>query len=251
MIGMMEAGAKTSRVTRPTEPAPPLAILTSSKACIMTNNITRPSLPPVRTRTRPAPLVTPTPPQVLSPAPLPDVPRADPQPEAPRGSPQPASRKANKPHEAAARPAGDYEVGYGKPPRHSRYKPGQSGNPKGRPRGALSLNTIVRKRMHEIVSLKTARGISRVPRIEGLFMKAMEVGGRGEIRALERLFAMYVAAFPEPAEASEPVGPVDPGLVSDADKAILALMRAEMAAELRRGSRAAGGDDVGEEDDDA
>ena len=29
---------------------------------------------------------------------------------------------------------GDYEVGYGKPPKHSRFKPGQSGNPKGRPR---------------------------------------------------------------------------------------------------------------------
>ena len=26
----------------------------------------------------------------------------------------------------------DYEVGYGKPPVHSRFKPGQSGNPKGR-----------------------------------------------------------------------------------------------------------------------
>lgn len=27
----------------------------------------------------------------------------------------------------------DYEVGYRKPPRHSQFKPGQSGNPKGRP----------------------------------------------------------------------------------------------------------------------
>lgn len=30
----------------------------------------------------------------------------------------------------------DYEVGYGRPPRHSRFKPGQSGNPGGRPKGA-------------------------------------------------------------------------------------------------------------------
>ena len=27
-----------------------------------------------------------------------------------------------------------YEVGYGKPPKHTRFKKGQSGNPKGRPR---------------------------------------------------------------------------------------------------------------------
>jgi hypothetical protein len=26
---------------------------------------------------------------------------------------------------------GDYEVGYGKPPKHSRFRKGQSGNPKG------------------------------------------------------------------------------------------------------------------------
>lgn len=30
----------------------------------------------------------------------------------------------------------DYEVGYGKPPKHSQFKPGHSGNRKGRPKGA-------------------------------------------------------------------------------------------------------------------
>ena len=30
----------------------------------------------------------------------------------------------------------DYEVGYGKPPKSRQWKPGQSGNPKGRPKGA-------------------------------------------------------------------------------------------------------------------
>jgi Family of unknown function (DUF5681) len=31
---------------------------------------------------------------------------------------------------------GDYRVGYGKPPLETRFKQGQSGNPRGRPRGA-------------------------------------------------------------------------------------------------------------------
>lgn len=35
----------------------------------------------------------------------------------------------------------DYEVGYAKPPRHSRFKPGQSGNPKGRRKGQRGLKT--------------------------------------------------------------------------------------------------------------
>ena len=36
---------------------------------------------------------------------------------------------------------GDYEVGYGKPPKHSRFQPGMSGNRKGRPKGARGLKT--------------------------------------------------------------------------------------------------------------
>jgi len=34
-----------------------------------------------------------------------------------------------------------YQVGYGKPPRHTRFKPGRSGNPRGRPSGARGLKT--------------------------------------------------------------------------------------------------------------
>ena len=44
-----------------------------------------------------------------------------------------------------------YEVGYGKTPQHSRFKPGQSGNPKGKPRGAKNLGTIVGNAIKERV----------------------------------------------------------------------------------------------------
>ena len=38
----------------------------------------------------------------------------------------------------------DYEIGYGKPPRSGRFKPGVSGNPKGRPkRGPLVAGEII------------------------------------------------------------------------------------------------------------
>jgi hypothetical protein len=38
---------------------------------------------------------------------------------------------------------GDYEVGYGRPPRHTRFAKGQSGNPRGRPCGAKNFTTLL------------------------------------------------------------------------------------------------------------
>jgi len=40
-------------------------------------------------------------------------------------------------------PNRDYEVGYGKPPLHTRFEKGQSGNPRGRPKGAKNLAALV------------------------------------------------------------------------------------------------------------
>lgn len=48
---------------------------------------------------------------------------------------------------------GEYQVGYGRPPRDHRFKPGQSGNPKGRPRGSKSFSTHLQEELAELVSL--------------------------------------------------------------------------------------------------
>ena len=46
-----------------------------------------------------------------------------------------------------------YEVGFGRPPQHSRFKNGQSGNPKGRPKGSKNLQTLLREELDQKVQV--------------------------------------------------------------------------------------------------
>ncbi len=48
-----------------------------------------------------------------------------------------------------------YEVGYGRPPRHTRFRPGQTGNPKGRPRKDTSLSAILERSLHKQVMIRS------------------------------------------------------------------------------------------------
>ena len=45
----------------------------------------------------------------------------------------------------------DYQMGYGKPPQHTRFKKGESGNPSGRPKGSKNLTTLLEKELKQRV----------------------------------------------------------------------------------------------------
>jgi hypothetical protein len=52
----------------------------------------------------------------------------------------------------------DYEVGYGKPPKKAQFKPGQSGNKKGRPKGSRNTSTIFKKACEQKVAFTDSNG---------------------------------------------------------------------------------------------
>lgn len=85
---------------------------------------------------------------------------------------------------------GNYEVGYGKPPKAGQFKKGQSGNRKGRKAGDRNMKTIVSEVLDEKVTIKEA-GVARVMSTsEALILKARELAFKGGLREIERFFKM-------------------------------------------------------------
>lgn len=157
-------------------------------------------LPPARHRTRPIP------------------PSAPAQSAAPSVAPPPAE------------PRSTYEIGYGKPPVHTRFQKGQSGNPKGRKKGSKNLSTLVTELLDERIVVNTPNGRRNVSRVEVLLRKLIEIGAKGNPRAIDQVLRQYALAqavnAPPPAEASAIVADV-----TEADATSLALLRDLLLAE--------------------
>src|SRR4051812_7925385 len=92
-----------------------------------------------------------------------------------------------------------YEVGYKKPPKHSQFKPGQTGNSNGRPRGSKGFATILHEILSEKITVRTAGGERKVRRMEALLLKQVEAAGKGNMRAMEKLVHWYLSLVAQPA----------------------------------------------------
>jgi hypothetical protein len=62
----------------------------------------------------------------------------------------------------------DYEVGYGRPPDHTRFKKGRSGNPRGRPQGRTNARSIVSRAISEKVTIREGDKARDMTKLEGL-----------------------------------------------------------------------------------
>ena len=127
-----------------------------------------------------------------------------------------------------------YEVGYGKPPVTTRFKPGQSGNPRGRPKGAKGLNTIVRETLGGKLAVRTSQGTKKISKIEAVLQKTLEKAQKGDARAQFELMKLWRVAVPNTPEANDAAGNGES--LSSADLAILAAFEAQLTEQAGVGS---------------
>jgi hypothetical protein len=85
---------------------------------------------------------------------------------------------------------GDDQIGYRQPPRHSRFKPGQSGNVKGRPKGARNFRTDVRATLKRLVKIRSGGKSFRMSTQEALLLRLRDGALNNNPRALDRLLAL-------------------------------------------------------------
>ena len=78
----------------------------------------------------------------------------------------------------------DYEVGYGKPPRHTQFKRGQSGNPRGRPSGSKNFATLVTEALNEPVTIAEDGGRRKISKREAIIKQLVNRSAKADWRAI-------------------------------------------------------------------
>lgn len=84
-----------------------------------------------------------------------------------------------------------YDVGYGKPPRHSRFKPGQSGNRRGRPRNVKNASTVVREALTAKVKLKENGRSRSMSKLEVSVTQLANKAAGGDLKAIQMVIGLY------------------------------------------------------------
>ena len=84
----------------------------------------------------------------------------------------------------------DYEIGYSKPPKATQFKKGQSGNPKGRPKGSNNLSTDVKAILKAPVPISEGGKRRNVTTQKAVLLRLREKALKGDAKAIDQLVAL-------------------------------------------------------------
>jgi hypothetical protein len=94
----------------------------------------------------------------------------------------------------------DSAVGFGKPPKHTQFKKGQSGNPKGRPKGSQNIATILAKAGRQLIKVTENGKIRYMTKLQATMLQLMNKNVAGDLKAMTELrcWTALLERFDEP-----------------------------------------------------
>ena len=119
---------------------------------------------------------------------------------------------------------GEYEVGYGKPPRHTRFAKGQSGNPRGRPSGAKNFTTLLSEALNEPVIVTEHGGRRKVSKRQAIVTQLVNRSATADFRAIKILLDIVR----DIERQTEPTAP-ETSDFSEADEKLLEQIKARFS----------------------
>jgi hypothetical protein len=110
----------------------------------------------------------------------------------------------------------DDRVGYRHPPVHSRFKPGQSGNPMGRPKKAQNASTLIGAVLGESIPVRENGRTRKISKLEASLTQLANKAAAGDVRAILAVVALAqgVEARGEPEEVAVPLDEADRRVLS-------------------------------------
>ena len=117
----------------------------------------------------------------------------------------------------------DYEVGYGKPPRHTRFKKGQSGNPRGRACGSKNLKTLLSEALNEPVIVTENGRRRKITKREAIVRQVVDCSATPDLRAVRIVFDLLrdIEGKSEPASH-------EPSAFTAADEEVIEQLKARL-----------------------
>jgi hypothetical protein len=85
---------------------------------------------------------------------------------------------------------GDYEVGYGKPPLHTRFQKGKSGNPKGRPRGKKNMSTLLSTALNASIVVVANGGRKKITKREAIVTQLVNKSAAADLNPTSPIRAL-------------------------------------------------------------
>ena len=126
----------------------------------------------------------------------------------------------------AADNQGNYEVGYGKPPRHTRFQKGRSGNPAGRPRGKKNLATLLSGALDQKIIVVENGRRKKISKREAIVTQLVNKSASADLKATQILLAML-----RDVEICANSGCADIASLTEADRQIIQRIQARIRPE--------------------